>query len=137
MEGMKDEKYEASEDGDTQNGVVFIDLPFIITMLLDLSGLNSRPVHLRAVLQCCGRVWAPCTEDGIRLRSSIKAQSKGKETPLERKWEAFVCMECSRMTFMPAKNKMIDTVQPAKISRSCLCQPLGDQSANDLLYIPL
>ena len=31
MEEMKDEKSDGSEGGDTENGVVFIDLPFIIT----------------------------------------------------------------------------------------------------------
>ena len=90
MEEVKDEKSEGSEDGDTEKGVVFIDHPFIITMLLDLSALNSRPAHLRAVVQHCSRVWAPCTEEDIRFRSSIKAWSKGKGAPLERNWEAFV-----------------------------------------------
>ena len=105
----------------------------MITMFPDLSALNSRPAHLRAVVQRCSRVWALYTEEDIRLRSSIKAQSKGKGTPLERNWEAFVCMEYSRMIFMLAKNKIIDTVQPAKIPLSCLCQPLGDEPADDLL----
>ena len=109
MEGMKDEKSEGSEDGDKANGVVFIDLPFTITVLLDLSALNSRPPHLRAVVQHCSRVWAPCIED-IRLRSFIKAPSKVKGTPLERKCEAFVCKEYSRMISMLDKNKIIDTV---------------------------
>ena len=50
MEGIKDEKSELSEGGDTENGVVFIDLSFIITMLLDLSVLNLRSAHLKAAV---------------------------------------------------------------------------------------
>ena len=50
MEGIKDEKSELSEGGDTENGVVFIDLSFIITILLDLSVLNLRSAHLKAAV---------------------------------------------------------------------------------------
>ena len=56
MEGKKDEKSEESKGGDTENGVVFIDLSFIITMLLDLLALNLRPANSRAVAQLCSRV---------------------------------------------------------------------------------
>lgn len=79
MDGMKDEKSEGSEGGDTENGVMFIDLLFIITTILDLSAQNLRPAYLRAVvMQHCSRVWVPYTKEGIRLRSSIKAHSKGE-----------------------------------------------------------
>ena len=40
MEGMKDVKSDGSLGDETQKGVVFIDLPFMITMLLDLSALK-------------------------------------------------------------------------------------------------
>ena len=62
-----------------------------------------KPAHLRDVVQRCSRVWVPCTEEDIRLTSSIKVWSKGKGTLLERNWEAFVCMKYSRMIFMPVK----------------------------------
>ena len=64
MEGMKDEKFEGSENGDAKNGVLFIDLPFTITVILDLSALN-----LTAIMQGWSRVWASCI-GGIRIRSS-------------------------------------------------------------------
>ena len=37
MEGMKDVKSDGSVGDETEKEVVFIDLPFMITMLLDLS----------------------------------------------------------------------------------------------------
>ena len=40
MEGMKDVKSGGSFDDEIEKGVVFIDLPFMITMLLDLSALK-------------------------------------------------------------------------------------------------
>ena len=40
------------------------------------------------------------------------------------------------MMFIPAKKKIIERVQPAKIPRWCLCQPLVADSENDLLKIP-
>ena len=58
MKGMKDEKSKESEGGNTENGVAFLDLLFIITILLDLSTLNLRPVHSRAVVHYCSGVWA-------------------------------------------------------------------------------
>ena len=52
MEEMKDEKFEGSENGDAKNGVLFIDLPFIITVILDLSALNLTAI----MLLCKGEV---------------------------------------------------------------------------------
>ena len=40
MEGMKDVKSNGSLGDETEKGVVFIDVPLVITMLLDLSALN-------------------------------------------------------------------------------------------------
>ena len=51
MEGMKDVKSDGSLGDKTEKGVVFIDLPFMITMLLDLSALKVRPAHFRAIVQ--------------------------------------------------------------------------------------
>ena len=47
-----------------------MDLPLIITIQQDLSALNSK-------------VWAPETEEDIRLKSFIKACSKGNLVLLE------------------------------------------------------
>ena len=42
MEWVKNEISEGPEGSDTENGAVFIELTFMITMLLDLSVLNLR-----------------------------------------------------------------------------------------------
>ena len=51
MEGMKDVKSDGFVGDETEKGVVLIDLPFMITMLLDLSALKVRPTHFRAIVQ--------------------------------------------------------------------------------------
>ena len=48
MERTKDVKPDGSFGDETEKGVVFIDLLFMITMLLDLSALKVRPAHFRA-----------------------------------------------------------------------------------------
>ena len=60
-----------------KKGVVFIDLPLTITVEIDLSHLNSRPAQVKAVMHQESKVWPPEGLLAIRLRSSIKAQSKG------------------------------------------------------------
>ena len=49
MEEIKDVKSDGSLGGETEKGVVFIDLPFMIFMLLDFSALKIRPAHFRAI----------------------------------------------------------------------------------------
>ena len=77
MEGIQDETSGWSDAFDTDKGVVFIDLPLTMTIERDLSALNSRPAQFRAVMHRESRVWAPETFEDIRLRSSMKARSKG------------------------------------------------------------
>ena len=43
----------------------------------DLSDLNSKPAQVTAVIHRESKVWAPETVEDIRLRSSMKARSKG------------------------------------------------------------
>ena len=77
MEGIQDETSGWPDAFDPEKGVVFIDLPLTMTIERALSVLNSRPAQLRAVMHREGRVWPPETVEDIRLRSSIKARSKG------------------------------------------------------------
>ena len=49
MEGIKDVKSDSSLGDEIEKGVVFIDLPLMITMLLDLSALKVRPAQFRAI----------------------------------------------------------------------------------------
>ena len=51
MEGMKDVKSDGSVGDGTEKGVVFIDLPSMITMLLDLSALKVRPDNFTGIVQ--------------------------------------------------------------------------------------
>ena len=59
MEGMKDVKPHGSVGDETEKGVVFIDLPLMVTMVLDFSALKIRPVHLRAIVKQESKVLAP------------------------------------------------------------------------------
>ena len=77
MEGMEDETSGWSDAFDTEKGVAFIDLALTMTIDRDLSALNSRPAQVREVMHRESRVWLPETVEDIRLRSSIKARSKG------------------------------------------------------------
>ena len=74
---MEDETSGWSDAFDTEKGVAFIDLSLTMTIDHDLSALNSRPAQVRAVMHRESRVWLPETVEDIRLRSSIKARSKG------------------------------------------------------------
>ena len=49
MEGIKNVKSDGSLGDKREKGVVFINLPFMITMLLDLSTLKVRPAQFRAI----------------------------------------------------------------------------------------
>ena len=79
MEGMKDVKSDGSLGDKTEKRVVFIDLPFMITMLLDLSSLKVRFAHFRAIVQWESKVFALQTVEDIMFRSSMKALIGGKE----------------------------------------------------------
>ena len=52
MEGMKDVKSDGSLSDETEQGVVYIDLPVMTTMLLDLSALKVWPT---LELKCNGK----------------------------------------------------------------------------------
>ena len=73
MEGIKEVKSDSSLGDETGKGVVFIDLPLMITMLLDLSALKVRPAQFRAIAQPESKVFAPQIVEDIMFRSSMKA----------------------------------------------------------------
>ena len=74
---MEDETSGWSDAFETEKGVVFIDLSLTMTIERDLSALNSRPASFRAVMHRESRVWAAEAVADIRIRSSMKAPSKG------------------------------------------------------------
>ena len=61
MEGIGDGTSGWTDAFETEKGVVFIDLPLIMTIERDLSALNSRPAQVRAVMHRESKVWAPDT----------------------------------------------------------------------------
>ena len=56
---MKDVKSDGSLGDETEKGVVFIDLPLMITMLLDLAAVKVRPAHFKAIVRWESKVFAP------------------------------------------------------------------------------
>ena len=102
---------------ETEKGVVFIDLPLTMTTERDLSALNSRPAQVRAVMHRESKVWGRETLVGTRLRSSMKASSKGNVVLLVVNLGTLACIEYSSMMFIPIKKRIIERVQPAKIPR--------------------
>ena len=79
MEVIKDVKSDGSLGDETEKGVVFIDLPLMITMLLDLSALKVRPAQFRAIVQWESKVFAPQIVEEIMFRSSMKALISGNK----------------------------------------------------------
>ena len=65
---------------ETGKGVVLIDFPFMMTMLLDLSALKVRSAHFSATAQWESKVFAPHTVEDIMFKSSMKALIGGNET---------------------------------------------------------
>ena len=86
-----------------------------MTILLDLSGQKSKLTHFRAFVHQRRSVLAPDTEEDNRFKSSMKAHTKGSELLLIANLGTFVCKEYLKITFIPARNKMIQIVQPANI----------------------
>ena len=77
MEDIQDENSVEYFGSDTEKGVVFIDPPLIMTILLDLSAQKSKLDHFRALVLQWRSVLALHTEEGNRFKSSIKACTKG------------------------------------------------------------
>ena len=88
-----------------------------MTILLDLSGQKSKLTHFRAFVHQRRSVLAPDTEEDNRFKSSMKSRTKGSGLSLITNLGKFGCTEYSKSTFIPARNKIIETVQPANIPR--------------------
>ena len=110
MEGIGDRTSGWTDAFETEKGVVFIDLPLTMTTQRDCQ-------FVRAVMHRESKVWAPETLADIRLRSSMKACSNGNVVLLVVNLGTLACIEYSRMMFIPAKKRIMERVQPAKIPR--------------------
>ena len=75
----KNVKSHGSFGDETEKGVVFIDLPLMITMLLDLSALKVRPAQVGATVQWGSKVFAPQIVEDIMFRSSMRALIGGNK----------------------------------------------------------
>ena len=136
MEGMVEEGAPGSDTLLTWNGVVFIDLPFMITQLCDFEARNSIRAHESAVAQRDSKFWAPGTDADMIFISSMNALTRGKLTPAEEiKFGASASKVYSVTILMPAKNRIIDNVYPAKMPRQWRCQLLEAEAEKDLLNI--
>ena len=80
-----------------------------------MSALNPRPAKVRAVVHQESKVLAPETVEDIRLRTSMKAHSKGNSVLLVINLGTLTCKEYSSIMFIPAKKRIIERVQPANI----------------------
>ena len=92
-----------------------MDLPLIMTVERDLSALNSRPAQVKGVVHRKSKVLAPEIVDNIRLRSTMKARSKGNSVLLVVNLETLIYKEYSSIKFMQAKKRAIERVQTAKV----------------------
>ena len=117
MEGIEDGTSGWSDAFETEKGVAFKDLPLTMTIECNLSALNTRPTQARAVMHQESKAWVPETVEDFRLRSSMKARSKGNGALLVVNLGTLSCIEYSSMIFIPAKKRIIERVQPGKIPR--------------------
>ena len=107
MEGIEDETSGWSDAFETGKVVKFIDLPLTMTIEHDLSALNSRPAHVRAVMQQESKVWGPETVGDIKLSSSMKPGSKDNAVLFMVDLETLACIEYSCMIFIPVFQALV------------------------------
>ena len=98
-----------------------LDLPLTMTIDRDMSAVNSGPETLVV----------------IRLRSSMKAHSKGNVVLLVVNLRTLACIEYSSLMLGPSKKRIIDRVRQVKTPCYCRCQVLIADSEHDLLKFPL
>ena len=102
---MKDRKSDGSLGDETEKRVVFIDLLFMITLLLDLSALKVIPAHFRPIAQQESKFFVPQTVEEIIFRSSIKALIGGNKMLFRWNCGVVATKEYSKFMFIPAKKK--------------------------------
>ena len=84
---------------------MFIDLPLMITMLLDLPALKVRPTRFRAIVQRESKVFVRQIVEDIIFRSSMKALIGGNQILFRWNCGMVATKEYSRIMFIPAKKK--------------------------------
>ena len=76
---MKYEKSDGSVGDETERGVLFTNLPLMITKVPELSALEVRPTHFRAIVQRESKVLPLQIVEDIMFRSSIKVLTGSKD----------------------------------------------------------
>ena len=127
---IKDAKSDGSVDDQTEKRRVFIDLPLMITMPLDLSALKVRSAHFRAIVQREIKFLAQQIVEDTMFRSSMKALIGGKDILFRWNCSVVAIKEHFRIIFIPAKKgsererereREKEREQSANIPRWCLC----------------
>ena len=136
MEGMKDVKSDGSLGDETEKGVVFIDLPLMITMLLELAAVKVRPAHFKAIIWWESKVFAPQIVEDIVISRPWRLSLLVVRYYLDETVEWWLPESILELYWYLLKKSIIDSVQPAEILRWCICQLLGASWEKDLLNIP-
>ena len=86
-----------------------------MTIEQDLSALNSRLAQVRVVVHQENKIWAPETVEDIRLRSSMKAHTKGSSVLLVVNLGTLTSKEYFSLMFIPGKKRVIESMLPTNI----------------------
>ena len=84
MDGIQGVESDGFLGDETEKGIVSIDLPLMITVVLDLSALTVRPAQFRSIVHGESKVFAPQIVEEIMFRSSMKAQIGGNKILFKR-----------------------------------------------------
>ena len=88
-----------------KRSIWYIDLPLIITMILDLLALKVRSAQFRAIADWESKVFAPQIVEDIMVRSSMKTLIGGNEILFWLNCCVVATKESSGIVFIPAKKK--------------------------------
>ena len=102
---------------------------------LDLEGFTDILAQHKTMAAWFCRTWVCCREGDIRKRSSMNAFTGGDKSDWKTKMSISADTN-SKITFIPAKNNIIETMQPVKTSLKYCCHLDGTMGEKDLLQRP-
>ena len=114
------------------NTLSFKIFPLTDARFLNLEGFKDILAQDKTMAARFSRTWVCCREGDIRKRSSMNAFTGGDKSD----WKIEMSIPAdinSKITFIPAKNNIIETVQPVKIPLKCWYQLDGAMGEKDLL----
>ena len=134
---IKDVKSDGFVDKQTEKRRVFIDLPSIITMPLDLSALKVRSAHFQAIVQWEIKFLAQKIMEDTMFRSSMKALIGSKHIYLDETVMWWLSKSILKLYSYQVKKdwrereREREREQTANIPRWCLCQLQGISRQKD------